>query len=84
MVTELTVCRCWVRSTMLPTGMSTEHNATYGRMTNVSKEEKVMSPVEMFGKIHLDIDLRDPLYAHHMEGISYTDAKRWSSVEANV
>lgn len=84
LVTEMTICRCWVKSDMLPRGTSTDLNATFGRMSNTSREEEIMRMVEMFKKITIAVDLRDPLYEYHTEDVGFSDVSRWSEIESDV
>lgn len=65
---------------MFPTSMSTDLNATYGKMTIVPKEDTILSLVKNFMNMHLKVDSREPLYSYHMKNISYDEVERFSGI----
>lgn len=45
-----------MKSAMLPVGMSADLNATFGRMSNMSRNEEIVHVLEMRRKIRLGVD----------------------------
>lgn len=84
MVMELTICRYWVKSGMYPTLISTDVNETYGRMTNVSKQNKMLFLVKFFRNIRLKVEWRDLLSSYYMKNVGYAELERWSGIGADV
>ena len=80
-VTVMTICRCWVKSAVLPRAMSDELNGTYGRMKNRSKDDDVKEIIGLISKLQLNIDRRDPFHVQVQESVTEDDVNYWLRLE---
>lgn len=76
-VSEMTICRCRIRSDVLPRPMSNELNAAYGRMRNTSRSDDIKAIADQLSKLSLGIDRRDSLDVQLQETVTEKDADYW-------
>ncbi len=60
-VSSMAIGRCWVKANWLPTAMSAEIRATYGRMRNSSRNDDVRNVMEMLANLKISLGEGDTL-----------------------
>lgn len=76
-VSEVTMCRCWVKSNLFPRTMSDGFNATFWAMKNDSKSDEVQALLSLLSELSFNVGKHGPLHVPVQETVTEDDVRYW-------
>ena len=82
-ISKETVCRCWIKSRMLPIHIEKDLEGTYGKLMKV-EEPSVGEISQLLNKLSIRLDASDPFYNAEPEFKPGDDVLRWIHIEEDL